>query len=140
MTLILVGAALLWLMRVKNPALRLTAWTALLGASIAIPALMTALPRLPIAVPRGPAPPPIAESAVVSAEDAIESGEPAADISRVPVAGRTVAAKAFNWGRFAATVYALVAAALLLRLFTGWIVSLRVLRRSRAVQALIACT
>lgn len=129
--LILGGAALLWLMRVKNPALRLTAWTAMLGASIAIPALMTALPRLPIAVLRAPARPPIAESAVVSGEDAIEFGGPAADISRVPVTGRTVAAKAFNWARFAATVYALVAGALLLRLFTGWIVSLRILRRSR---------
>ncbi|SPE40583.1 Peptidase M56, BlaR1 (modular protein) [Candidatus Sulfopaludibacter sp. SbA3] len=129
--LILAGAVLLWLLRVKNPALRLTAWTAMLGASIAIPALMTALPGLPMAVLRAPARAPMAASAMVSGEDAIEFAGPAADLSPGPVTGRTAAAKAFDWARLAATVYALVAGALLLRLFTGWIVSLRILRRSR---------
>jgi uncharacterized protein (TIGR03435 family) len=129
--LILAGAVLLWLLRVKNPALRLTAWTAMLGASIAIPALMTALPRLPIAVLRAPARAPIAAPAMISGEDAIGFAGPAADLSLAPVTGQTVAAKAFDWARLAVTVYALVAGALLLRLFTGWIVSLRILRRSR---------
>lgn len=129
--LILAGAVLLWLLRVKNPALRLTAWTAMLGASTAIPALMTALPGLPITVLRAPARQPIPASSMGSGEDAIGFAGPAADLSPVSVTGRAVAAKALDWARLAATVYALVAGALLLRLFTGWIVSLRILRRSR---------
>jgi hypothetical protein len=38
--LILCGAGLLWILRVKDAAVRLTAWTALLAGSLAIPALM----------------------------------------------------------------------------------------------------
>ena len=52
--LILVGALLLWLLRVKNPSIRLTAWTAILVGSMAIPLLTAALPRAPLPVLRRP--------------------------------------------------------------------------------------
>src|SRR6478672_8821879 len=87
--LIFFGTLLLWLLRVKNPALRLTAFTAMLAASIAIPALTMALPRLPLAVLRAPASRPIAASPTVAGQDPVGFAGPAADRSRVPVTGRT---------------------------------------------------
>lgn len=49
------GALMLWALRVKDAAVRLAAWTAILAGSLAIPALMTALPRVPIPVTRAEA-------------------------------------------------------------------------------------
>ncbi len=53
--LILGGAMLLSILRVKDPAFRLAAWTAMLFGSLAIPALTVALPKVPFAVMRVPA-------------------------------------------------------------------------------------
>ena len=50
--LIAAGALLLRLLQVKNPSLRLTAWTAILAGSLAIPLLATALPKVPVAIMR----------------------------------------------------------------------------------------
>lgn len=60
--LILGGTLLLWALRVKDPSIRLAAWTLMLCGSIAIPALTAALPKAPIPVMRAPsvAPPPVA--------------------------------------------------------------------------------
>jgi hypothetical protein len=52
--LIVSGALLLRALRVKDPSIRLAAWTAMLCASLAIPALMAVLPKLPLAVMRVP--------------------------------------------------------------------------------------
>ncbi len=52
--LILAGALLLWLLRVKNPSMRLTAWTAMLAGSLSIPLLTVALPKVPLRVMRPP--------------------------------------------------------------------------------------
>src|SRR5215471_11581735 len=46
--LILAGALLLRLLRVKNPSLRLAACTAMLAGSLAIPLLSVALPKLAV--------------------------------------------------------------------------------------------
>ena len=54
--LILSGALLLWALRVKDPSIRLAAWTAMLCGSLAIPALTAALPKLPLVVMRVAAP------------------------------------------------------------------------------------
>ncbi len=54
--LILSGALLLWLLRVKDPSVRLAAWIAVLAGSLAIPALTAALPEMPLAVMRSAAP------------------------------------------------------------------------------------
>jgi hypothetical protein len=48
--LILSGALLLGVLRVKDPSIRLAAWTAMLCGSLAIPALTAALPRMPLAM------------------------------------------------------------------------------------------
>jgi len=53
--LILTGTLLLWLLRVKNPSVRLAAWTAMLAGSLAIPLLTAALPNVPLPVMRAPA-------------------------------------------------------------------------------------
>ena len=45
--LILSGALLLWAMRIKDPSVRLAAWTAMLLGSLAIPTLTQALPKAP---------------------------------------------------------------------------------------------
>ena len=50
--LIVSGALLLWALRVKDPSIRWAAWTAMLCASLAIPALTVALPKLPLVVMR----------------------------------------------------------------------------------------
>lgn len=128
--LILTGSVLVRLVRVKNPAVRLTTWTALLAASLAIPALMTALPKLPIAVVRFPAPPPAAPALNAQAGAGFAAAGPALD--PVSMALRRDAARPFDWGRIGAVVYATAAGALLLRLFGGLAMSLRILRRSRA--------
>jgi beta-lactamase regulating signal transducer with metallopeptidase domain len=130
--LILSGALLLRLMRVKNPAARLTAWTAMLAGSLAIPLLSAALPNVPIAVMLAP----VRQSATLSAAVVGEQGnEPAApatlDLGSAPAQPRAVTGMGFDWMRLAAILYALAAGALLLRLFVGLVMSLRVFRRSR---------
>jgi hypothetical protein len=54
--LILAGALLVWLLRPTNPEFRLTAWTAMLVGSMAIPLLAAALPKVPMPLLRAPAP------------------------------------------------------------------------------------
>src|SRR5258706_5672320 len=48
--LILTGALLLCLLRVKDSSIRLAAWTSLLCGSLAIPPLTATLPKMPLAV------------------------------------------------------------------------------------------
>ena len=127
-TLVLGGAVVLWLLRVRNPVIRLTAWTALLTGSVAIPALMMALPKLPITVTRSQRRTP---AAVAPGDAAIGLLTAAAVPGPHPAASPRAAAKPLSWPRIAAAAYLLVAGALLLRLFTGWIVSVRFLHRCR---------
>jgi uncharacterized protein (TIGR03435 family) len=127
--LILAGATLLRLLRVESPAIRLAAWTAVLAGSLAIPGLTRAVPRLPIVYMRRATPQP----ASVPAARSISHNS-----SRVapPTAARDLKAKGtdvapFDWSRAAVIVYAMVASVLLLRLITGFLFSLALLRRSR---------
>ncbi len=131
--LILAGAALLKVLRVKDPSVRLAAWTAMLFGSLAVPALTTALPRVPLAVMRGTArlaDVPIQDdhAGMMSASDA--SGPTKSDSER----GDT----AFQWTRAAMIVYVLVALALLMRLCVGLAMSLRLLHDSRTTGQTIA--
>lgn len=126
--LILVGAVVLWLLQVRNPVIRLAAWTALLAGSMAIPALMTALPKLPITVIRSSRRTP----AVVAPGDAAIGFLTASAVpDPPPAASPSAAARPLSWLRIVALAYSSVAGALLMRLFTGWIVSVRFLRRCR---------
>jgi RND family efflux transporter MFP subunit len=122
--LILSGALLLWTPRVKDPSIRLAAWTALLFGSLALPALTVALPKVPVIKMRVG----IVEPAVVLDEDTVE---PAPVGSRPLVA---TPARRFDWPLAVVTAYVCVALALLLRLCVGFAMSLRLLRNSRVTE------
>ncbi|MGH9593813.1 MAG: M56 family metallopeptidase, partial [Bryobacteraceae bacterium] len=127
--LILAGALLLWLLRVKNPSMRLTAWTAVLAGSLAIPLLVMTVPKLPLVVWRAPAKP-SATPAAVSHQPEIALPT-ITNLGPTPASAGDLAAMPSDSTRLAAVVYTLMAVALLGRLFVGLIVSLRILRRSR---------
>jgi multidrug efflux pump subunit AcrA (membrane-fusion protein)/beta-lactamase regulating signal transducer with metallopeptidase domain len=118
--LVLAGALLLWVLRVKNSSIRLAVWTALLCTSLALPVLTEALPSLPLVLKQAA---PARVEAPIAFDDspAILQSEPAAK----PRAR-------FDWPRGALIVYILVALVLLLRLCVGLALSLRLLRNSRA--------
>lgn len=48
------GAVLLWLLRVKDPSIRLAACIAVVCGSLAMPLFTAALPKLPVAIPQAP--------------------------------------------------------------------------------------
>ncbi len=126
--LILGGALLLWLLRVKDASIRLAAWTAILWASLAIPALHMAVPKLPVAFATAPA--------VQVASPTADSGAVPMLVAPGPVTGAerhsAAVSKRFDWAWAAAAVYLLVSLTLLLRLGIGLAVSLRLVRGSRA--------
>jgi beta-lactamase regulating signal transducer with metallopeptidase domain len=127
--LIVSGAMLVQALRVKDPSIRLAAWTAMLCASLAIPALTVALPKLPLVVMRVA---PARIEAPVVVYHAPE--EPMPPVSRPDVGVERPAvsvSKPFNWMRAAVMIYVLVALGLLLRLCLGLAMSLRLLRSSR---------
>jgi multidrug efflux pump subunit AcrA (membrane-fusion protein)/beta-lactamase regulating signal transducer with metallopeptidase domain len=122
--LILGGGLLLWALRVKDPSIRLAAWTAMLLGSLAIPALTPTLPRLSF--------PAMAAAARSVATPSIPYDASSAPVTVAPGTYNVVARKPFDWSRAALTLYALVALTLLLRLCVGILMSRRLLRASRA--------
>jgi RND family efflux transporter MFP subunit len=126
--LILSGALLLRVLRVKDPAVRLAAWTAVLCGSLAIPALTAALPKVPLAIApmvSGRWEAPVADS-VAAPLEAMPRAQAGLESHRAGVT------QGFDWGRTAVTAYVLVALALLLRLCVGLAIALRLLCRSRS--------
>ncbi len=130
---ILCGALLLRVMRVKDPAIRLTAWVAMLCGSLAMPALMTTLPETRLALVRlkmlrvslaqSETPWAIEQAAVTLA---------GVDSLASPGAPSGVrASRRYDWSRIALAIYISIAAVLLLRLCAGLAMSGRLLRRSR---------
>jgi RND family efflux transporter MFP subunit len=126
--LILSGALLLRALRVKDPSVRLAAWTAMLCASLAIPALTAALPKVPLMLPRGASgrveAPVVVYQAALRPVRAMSPSDVAVERRGTGVSGR------FDWARAAVTIYVIVALALLLRLFVGLAMSLLLLRGS----------
>jgi uncharacterized protein (TIGR03435 family) len=118
--LVLVGALLLWLLRVKNPSVRLTAWTAMLVASLAIPVLTALVPKAPLPFTHTP-------TALSPAPLPLDTQPPTIISYPTPPTP-------FDWTRLSAILYASTAAALLLRLFAGLVLSWRLLRGSRATE------
>ena len=118
--LILAGALLLWVLRVKSSSIRLAVWTALLCTSLAMPVLTGVLPRLPLVLKQA-VPARVEAPTTLNDSPAILQSEPAAK----PRAR-------FDWTRAALIAYILVALVLLLRLCVGLALSLRLLRNSRA--------
>ncbi len=118
--LIAAGAIVLWLLRVKDASIRLAAWTALLAASLAIPALTFTFPKVPIAMMK-------------AASRMIEAPAPAArTVTPEPMRPARPEPRAFDWAHLALEAYSFVALLLLLRLCVGLAMSQRLLRRSRA--------
>lgn len=124
--LILSGAALLRVFRVKDSSIRLAAWTAMLLGSLAMPALTGALPGMPLSIPKTAERPPQVQQVI---NETLPKAPPAQDsgIAR----GSMVTARSFNWAAAALLIYAAIAGALLLRLFVGLLLSRRLLRGSR---------
>jgi hypothetical protein len=141
------------LLRVRNPRAHMTAWTVVLVASLAMPALMH---RLTVTIPVAAPPLRVIESLSSSL-----SGLPAeqVEIPAVPAQGRPApplvadpgAAQpshpvtpdpadqrgprwsGFDWRALAAAVYLLVAGVMLLRLLTGLRLGVRMVRAARPI-------
>lgn len=129
--LILAGSLVVWLTRAKNPEFRLTAWIALLAGSFAIPLVAAVLPKVPMLLIRAPGM--VSATALLPAparSPAILPSPRILDSRGAPVPLLPANAKPFDRMRFAAVLYALPASALLLRLFVGLVISLRIFRRS----------
>jgi beta-lactamase regulating signal transducer with metallopeptidase domain len=146
---LLLGAAVwlgLKLLRVKNPHAHMTAWTLVLVASLAMPALMRLVtvtipdaPPAPLAQIIWPAPAaaPLPEPAPQPAEPIVAA--PYAAEGQVLAPPRETAEVAIirtiDWRAVAMAVYAIVAAVLLVRLMVGLVLTWRLTRASRPVRA-----
>ena len=117
--------------RVKDAAVRLAVWTALLYAALAMPFLAWVAPavRLPVpallAVPSAPPPAPagIRVLAIGSPVRVIARATPSA---RLQSAGPSASRWTFSWPLVAAALYVLIAAGLLAQLAVGFFFSRRV--------------
>jgi hypothetical protein len=141
------------LLRVRNPRTQMTAWTVVLVASLAMPALMH---RLSVTIPAAAPPLRVVES--LSSRLSAPRSEPfempavptagplalppATDRSAVPHPSQPVSDPAdrrgpawpvFDWRVLPAAVYLVVAAFMLLRLLTGLLLSARMARAARPV-------
>jgi beta-lactamase regulating signal transducer with metallopeptidase domain len=147
---LLLGAAVwlgLSLFRVRNPHVQMTAWTLVLIASLAMPALMRlvtvtipAAPPTPLAHIIWPAPAVVAPALEGAPQPAspILSGRPAAahEASAPRDAVVDVAARrALDWRTAATAVYAAVGGMLLVRLVIGVVLTWRLARAARPVRA-----
>jgi uncharacterized protein (TIGR03435 family) len=147
--LILSGALLLRVLRVKDSSIRLAAWTAMLGGSLLIPALAASLPSLPFdmntlamrAIPaRSLGDPAIAGPTTATPARAlsrgnsgrIELGYSAAE--HAAVTSGWFERRTGGWIGAAAILYLVIAVTLVLRLVMGLAASLRLLRDSRSIR------
>ncbi len=122
--LVLSGALLLWLFRVKDPSVRLAAWVAVLAGSMMIPVLTAALPKLPLSLMRSAAPP--LNGPATTQPASLETGSDGAVPN--PIHGGVARA---GWADAALVLYGVNAFVLLLRLGAGLAASHRLLRRSQ---------
>jgi RND family efflux transporter MFP subunit len=128
--LILGCGLLLRVLRAKDPAIRLAAWTAVLFGSLAMPLLTVSLPKTAVAVlPKAvwllDRPAIGNQAARTQPAEALRPGDALLSPSRA-------AAERFDWMRPALAVYVAIVFVLLLRLAIGAAMSLRILRGSRA--------
>jgi hypothetical protein len=118
------AAVLLWLFRVKDPSVRLAAWTAVLFGSLLIPALNITLPA--VSLPEVPG-----YDAPSAAARSLESGNFAIHQSAVQLPKMAASRQPARWPVLLLAVYSLGVGFLLLRLGTGLLLSRRLIRRSR---------
>lgn len=114
----------LWLLRIRRPQLRLSAWTVVLAASLAMPALQRATPlRLPV-LPNLPGAASIEAAGPQRQASASQASMPASDEDV------TIPTMAMPWLE---VLYLLVGGILLLRLTVGIALSLRLLGKAAPV-------
>jgi beta-lactamase regulating signal transducer with metallopeptidase domain len=147
---LLLGAAVwlgLKLLRVRNPHVQMTAWTLVLVASLAMPALMRLVtvtipvaPPTPLAQIIWPAPaiaPPVIEGPT-GPEGPVLSAPSGATHQASALRGdttETVARRAIDWRTAATAVYLAVGGMLLVRLAIGVVLTWRLARAARPVRA-----
>jgi hypothetical protein len=141
------------LLRVRNPRAHMTAWTVVLVASLAMPVLMH---RFTVTIPAGAPPLRVVESLSSTLSGPL-SGQveipalPAHDPLALPPAAKPGAVRpphpvtpdpadrrgpgwsGFDWRTLPAAVYLVVAGVMLLRLFTGLLLSVRMARAARPI-------
>jgi hypothetical protein len=124
--LILSGALLLQVLRVKDPSIRLAAWPAMLFGSLAIPALGAVLPKVSVAVIRVPVQP--VKNSFIVHDTATAPMHPVSVQSEGFLKPGEHRVARFDWAQAGLMLYILVALALLLRLCLGLAMSLCLLR------------
>ena len=145
---LLLGGAVwlgLKLFRVRNPHVQMTAWTLVLIASLAMPALM----RLVTVTIPAAAPAPLAQiiwPAPAVVPPALEGAQPAQPMLSAPSAAahdaaarddtvEVVARRAIDWRTVATAVYLAVGGMLLVRLVIGVVLTWRLARAARPLRA-----
>jgi hypothetical protein len=139
------------LLRVRNPRAQMTAWTVVLAASLAMPALMD---RLTVTLPAAAPPLYVVEQLSVLSGPLVELTEIPAPPVHGPPAERAAGHPAhlvtpvaadrrglgwghdwprFDWRTLAAAIYLAVAGVMLLRLVTGLLLSFRMARAARPI-------
>ncbi len=123
--LIAAAAAIVWLLRLRNPFTRMAVWTITLAGSLALPLLTVTLPALPVTVWHSVSAPayPI-ETVVVNTVSGNSSGA----VFAQPAAATRV--RSVDWTYLPVAAYGLIAGVLLFRLLVGLIGSTRIRRRS----------
>jgi beta-lactamase regulating signal transducer with metallopeptidase domain len=147
---LLLGGAVwagLKLLRVRNPHVQMTAWTMVLVASLAMPALMR-LVTVTIVAP----PAPLAEIMWPAAGAPAQAVQLAPELTQAPEVARTaqeahavspsrgsvtdaIERQPIDWRMLATVAYVLVAGVLLLRLLIGLVLTWRLARAARPVRA-----
>jgi predicted nucleic acid-binding Zn-ribbon protein len=120
------GAALLWLLRVKDPSIRLAACIAAVCGSLCLPLLTMTFPKLPVVVRQASAtdtwtPAPAVRAAASENRVAIET-----PLRETP--------RSSDWRGVLAGLYALIAGLLLLRLGMGLVLARRLTGQSRTTE------
>lgn len=147
--LILIGALLLLVLRVKDSSHRLAGWTAVLVSSLAIPVLAATVPNVPVrsawlptarlAMPRATAPVEVPAAVPDTAFDATPLRTAAArrdDLAPRAASGLAGGRHRFDstpgWALIILSVYGSIAVSLLVRTVAGLAMSLRLLRGGHA--------
>ena len=126
----------LWTLRVRHPKLQLSAWTAVLVASVAVPALQRVIPAdVPTMLSRSFSPPPIINPGMQTRPLPLPAFSPAISASGAASARASVPHLVVGWGRWLTWGYILVAALLFARLALGLGSCWRMLRATHPVGA-----
>ncbi len=126
----------LWALRLRHPKLLLAAWTAVLFASVAMPALQRVIPfAVPTLLSGSFSPAAIINPGLRAPRLPLSATAPAASPSGATAARALEPSRIFAWRAWLTGGYVLVAAFLLFRLLLGLVLSWRMLRATQPVGA-----